>query len=62
MARRTKRTKASKRKSRRLSRQQRIVREREILARFDFENRPALLAARRARELKKAAATAKKRR
>jgi hypothetical protein len=36
----------TKRKARRLSLQQRIAREREILARFDFNNRPALLAAR----------------
>lgn len=39
---------------RRPSRQQRLARELEILARFDFKNRPALLAARRARALKQA--------
>lgn len=46
MERRTERTKAPKRKGRRPSRQQRIAREREILARWDVQNRPALLAAR----------------
>lgn len=36
-------------KTRRRSRRQRIARQRECLARFDVQNRPALLAARRAR-------------
>jgi hypothetical protein len=35
---------------RRLSRQQRVDRQREALARFDLKNRPALLAARRTRQ------------
>jgi hypothetical protein len=45
------------RKARRLSRQQRIAREREILARFDFKNRPALLAARAERAARRARTT-----
>jgi hypothetical protein len=47
----------TKRKARRLSRQQRIAREREILARFDFKNRPALLAARAERAARRARTT-----
>lgn len=57
MARRSERTKTPKRKARRLSRQQRIAREREILVRFDFKNRPALLAARAERATRRARTT-----
>jgi len=46
-----------KRNASREKRLARAAREREILARFDLQNRPALLAARRARQAARRATT-----